>query len=354
MSMVGASLAASLAALSSPSLPSLASRGSVLSQLITSATSRGSLDAPGVLWMEHVNLLAGPRDVTERFYCDFLGFVREPGRSWHINLGSQQLHLASAQQGGEHRLSGSMGLAVPSLAALRGRIPEAQQALAGTHFAAEDLHDCISVRCPWGNHILCYDAALSLPSESLPNLESLPKMARSHVGMDEGMSVRGGPGIRFVEFRVRPGTLPAIARFYKEGFGCHVTSSTASVLVAVGPSVHLVFTDDPQRPLTDEEEALMTAPKGDGMGLHICIYIAQFRRTYDWMKQRGLVFTNPRFVHLDRCDTWEQAAESRTFRVKSVIDLETGEPLLELEHEIRPQRHFQFMKRTHYPDGSGM
>ena len=93
----------------------------------------------------------------------------------------------------------------------------------------------------------------------------------------------------------------------------------------------------------------MTAPLGDGMGLHICIYIADFKRRYEQLQARGLVFTNPRFIHLDMCDTWEQAAASRTFRIKSVIDLETGAPLLELEHEIRPQRHIQFMKRTHYP-----
>ena len=93
----------------------------------------------------------------------------------------------------------------------------------------------------------------------------------------------------------------------------------------------------------------MTAPEGDGMGLHMCIYIANFKATYERLHTLGLTFTNPRFVHLDRCDTYEEAAASRTFRCKSVVDLETGEEVLELEHEIRPARHLQFFKRTAYP-----
>ncbi|KAL1522169.1 hypothetical protein AB1Y20_021808 [Prymnesium parvum] len=351
--MAGVALLAAISSLSSPLPPtpmSAPSRALQLKSLVTSAAlSDDTLDVPGVLWLEHVNLLVGAPELADFFYCSFLGMVREPGSSWHVNLGAQQLHLATASSpGGEHLLSGSLGLALPSLDALRRRAAEARERLAGTRFALEDHGEHLALTCPWGNQLLCYQLPAGAPAAA-----AVPKMALSHAGLDEGMAVRGAAGIRFVEFRVRRGTLGAVARFYAEAFGCRVTRGESSAAVAVGPSVHLVFTDDAARPLQDEEERRMTAPEGDGMGLHICIYIAEFKRRYEWMQQKGLVLTNPRFARLDTCDTWEQAAQSRTFRVKNIIDLDTGEPVLELEHEIRPQRHIQFMKRTHYPEGSG-
>ena len=122
----------------------------------------------------------------------------------------------------------------------------------------------------------------------------------------------------------------------------------ASATVAVGPSVHLVFTEDGSEPLTDASEARQAGP-GGGEGLHICVYISDFRGTFERMSARGLVWTNPRFKHLDTCDDYAEAVASRQFRFKQITDAETGEVLLELEHEVRAQRHFQFFKRTHYP-----
>ena len=69
---------------------------------------------------------------------------------------------------------------------------------------------------------------------------------------------------------------------------------------------------------------------------------------------RGLTWTNPRFVHLDTCDTWEQASASRQFRFLAICDPDQPQddsgaaPLLELEHETRACRHFQFMKPVEY------
>ena len=54
-------------------------------------------------------------------------------------------------------------------------------------------------------------------------------------------------------------------------------------------------------------------------------------------------------IDLDACDTYEQAVASRQFRMRTIVDLETREPLLELEHEVRAVRHAQFYKRIHYP-----
>eukprot|EP01050_Picozoa_sp_SAG11_P023343 SAG11_NODE_4665_length_1816_cov_1.063483_2_plen_170_part_00 len=119
----------------------------------------------------------------------------------------------------------------------------------------------------------------------------------------------------------------------------------------------------------------------------------------------GLIWTNPRFRHLDRCDTFElvrpapprppptasalpcpppppppprppthgvtiesyaaraasahswrwaraQAAASRQFRFKELRDA-AGVALFELEHETRTVRHFQFMKAVRWSAAAG-
>ena len=62
--------------------------------------------------------------------------------------------------------------------------------------------------------------------------------------------------------------------------------------------------------------------------------------------------TNPRFAHLDRCDSFALAAASRQFRFKSVVDGQ-GAELLELEHETRTVRHFQYMKHVRWVPPAG-
>ena len=91
-----------------------------------------SLDASGILWLEHINMEVGDREQALHYFRDFLGFVEDPSPSFHLNLGSQQLHLAVAQEA--HVITGSVGLAVPSLDALRARASEAASALRGTRF----------------------------------------------------------------------------------------------------------------------------------------------------------------------------------------------------------------------------
>ena len=203
--------------------PTLAGHAAKLRRLVTAPlTADDSLDVPGILWLEHLNLCVGDRAVAEAFYVDFLGFVPEPGGSWHVNLGAQQLHLASRPAGQEHVLTGCTGLAVPSLGVLRTRCERARKTLAGTSFDVADHSDCLSVVCPWGNRYVCYEASVDTGSSSSAGLH-LPKMVTFHTGLDESMCVRGGPGIRYVEFRARAGTSARIGLFYEAMFACKVS-----------------------------------------------------------------------------------------------------------------------------------
>ena len=230
-----------------------------------------SLDSSGILWLEHINMEVGDRESALAFYCGFLGFAEDPSPSFHVNLGSQQLHLGVAEQ--PHVITGSVGLAVPSLDALRARQPAAAAALKGSRFRVDDHGDALTATCPWGNTYHCF-ALPSPPSD--PAAASLPTMVRKHLGVDDSLAVRGKPGIRFVELRARLGSAGAIGTFYTDVFGCPVHHATVegfeTVTVGAGPGVHLLFRCD---------GALCEADEQRMSGVHICVYIERFKQAYD-------------------------------------------------------------------------
>lgn len=166
----------------------------------------------------------------------------------------------------------------------------------------------------------------------------MPKMASLHAEYDGFgcMAVRGKPGIRFLELRVKDPA--AVARFYKNHFGCPIWSAAGGkhVAVCVGPSIHIVFS----------QGSPTVVEVSRAHGLHICIYIAQFKEIYLRMKKAGIIWTNPRFRYLDTCNSLDEAIASRQFRFKDIII--PGESILEFEHETRSMTHCQFMKVVHY------
>lgn len=227
--------------------------------------------------------------------------------------------------------------------------------LEGTLFSIANNGDetMMTVTCPWGNIFHLYDISIDdyhpCPDEASQSPQKMVKMhSEGGVYGANRMAVRGGPGIRFVEFACRTGTAAPVAEFYRKVLGCHVTCAKAdastdgevdSAVVSVGPGVHLAFVENEQ--LSDDARKRM-------VGVHACIYIPTFEQTYNTLKERDLVWTNPRFTHLDSCDTWEEARASRTFRFKDVLDVDSGEKLLELEHETRPMTHGQYLKVPPY------
>lgn len=317
--------------------------GQVLRDVVLEAAAHDvsqTVDINGILWTEHINLVVGSKELAEYFYLDFLGFTRDAGKSFHVNLGQQQFHLAENGEPAQ-RIAGSIGLVVPSLETLRERITDAQQVLRDTQFTIEsDTSDCITLTCPWGNRIHLY----SVLDDSLQSSLSTPrKMQNLHAeGGAYGphrMAVRGAPGIRFIEIACPPSKSAAIARFYRDMVGCSVMETPGRAVVCVGPGVHLVFV---------ESEGLTENDTADMEGVHVCFYADDFSGLYRKLAERKLIWSNPRFLHLDSCDTWEEAVACRTLRFKDVIDLDTEEKILELEHETRPLRHGQYLKVPRY------
>mmetsp|Transcript_55045 Transcript_55045/g.109422 ORF Transcript_55045/g.109422 Transcript_55045/m.109422 type:complete len:339 (+) Transcript_55045:57-1073(+) len=313
-----------------------------------------SMELPGIVWLEHINIVVGDRTVAESFYFAALGCTQD-ANGIDANIGQQQFHIGSSDPTAPQVLAGSIGLAMPNLEALRVRLQAAKPQLDGTKFGWEDYQELVRVICPWGNTFLIWDCLSEVQADSTPiaatstaDGEDLPKMARMHLGIDSGMAVRRGPtgadgaGVRFVHFRCN--NAHKCAGFYKHVFGSpvHLDSKGSSEVaaVAVGPSVHLLFSSGPEH-VPDADVALAS-------GIHICIYISNFATAFSTLQCKQLIWTNPRFRHLDQCDTYEQAVASRQFRFRSLVDLTTGEEILELEHETRTVRHCQFLKHVRW------
>jgi hypothetical protein len=51
----------------------------------------------------------------------------------------------------------------------------------------------------------------------------------------------------------------------------------------------------------------------------------------------GVVWVNPRFS--DDATTLQKAREWKQFRMKDIVDLNTGNVIMELEHEVRSIEH---------------
>ena len=335
------------------SLPPSSLGGSTLRLLVTDAARKNreqGIDLQGILWLEHINLVVGSAPLAKYFYLEVLGLTRDEGKSFHVNLGQQQFHLAENGDLPQHFAGGGIGLVVPDLNSLRERVALAHETLKDTTFGIlSDSDDCITLRGPWGNRFYIYSMQDDPELAREEPLSTPMKMANMHAeGGTYGahrMAVRGKPGIRFVEVPCPMGKSKDVADFYREMIGCAVWETRQDkrncAVIEVGPGVHLVFVEHSSEEIPLEAIQAME-------GIHICFYVNDFAALYQRLSERNLVWTNPRFVHLDSCDTWEDALSSRTLRFKDIVDLSTGEKILELEHETRPLRHGQYLKVPKY------
>lgn len=263
---------------------------------------RANEDMGNVVSLDHLNLTITDQQTATLFYVVGLGFTRDPyltvglENMW-LNLGRQQFHLPTRPEA--QTVRGRIGLVVPSLDGLEERLRTVAPGLAGTAFAysrgsqGSRGDDEIDVTGPWGNRFRC-----SGPSEAF------------------GGTLMGLP---YVEFDVAPGTAAGIARFYETVLGASTSldangGSAASVQVGRGQS--LVFRE------TDEPLAAYD-------GHHLAVYLADFSSPHAALDGRGLV---------------TEESNEHQYRFTDIVDLESGEVLYQLEHEVRSMYHPMFQR----------
>ncbi len=248
-------------------------------------------DVGNIVLLEHVNLQVPDQATATLFYVVGLGFTRDPylnvglENMW-VNVGEQQFHLPTRKA---QVIPGHIGIVVPDLGRLQERLKGIEERLKGTQFAwsVGDRH--VAVTCPWGNRFRCHEPDPGFGDMAL--------------------------GIPYVEFKVKPGAVKGIGRFYQDVMG-----SLTSVGSEDGASVARVEIGRNQRLLFRETEEEI--PPYDGH--HIAVYVANFSGPYGFLEQRGLIMEEVR---------------NHQFRFKEVVDPDTGEGLFHVEHEVRSLRH---------------
>ena len=252
----------------------------------TSLFDRSVEDVGNIVEFGHVNTLVPDQRLATLFYVSGLGLTRDPylmigvDNMW-INVGRQQFHLPS---GPAQVLRGETHLVLPDLAALRKRLARVERELAGTCFAVGDRGDTVVATCPWGNRMVCH-----APGPSWPGIQL---------------------GIVAVELATPPGTAERIARFYREALRAPVTAAAGEARVPIGGTSLIYRETDAVQPAWD--------------GNHVQISLADFSGPHGWLAARGLI---------------SEESDQHQYRFHDVVDVDTGEVLVTVEHEVRSMRH---------------
>lgn len=252
---------------------------------------RKTQDVGNILMMEHVNVTVPDQALALMFYVQGLGFTRDPymmvgTENMWVNVGDQQFHLPTREP---QVVRGHVGLVMQDLEGLQRRLKRLEERLTGTKFSWSAKKKYVEVTCPWGNQMRCYAPG--------------PEFGEMAVGMP------------YVDLWVKPDAAAGIARFYQEVMRAPASvereKKGAVAQVRIGRNQCLFFRE------TTEE-----IPAYDGH--HIAVYIADFSGPHQFLKERGLI---------------TQESDAHQYRFQAIVHPETGEPLCEIEHEVRSLFH---------------
>ena len=261
--------------------------------MVVEATfDRSVQDVGNILMMEHVNVLVPDQRLAQIFYISGLGLTRDPymmvgqDNMW-ANAGKQQFHLPTR---GMQVLRGVIGIEVPDIEALKARLESVKPLLEGTKFDCSVEGDAVIATCPWGNKFRCTQG--------------------------EAYANEWPVGIPYVEFHVPAGAAEGIARFYREVIDAPAYVDGGVAHVRMGLKQELRFRE------TDGEQ-----PPYDGH--HIAVYISNFSGPHAFLKERGLI---------------TEESNDFQYRFEDIVDLDTGEALFKIEHEVRSATHPMFQR----------
>lgn len=246
-----------------------------------------------ILHMEHVNLLIPDQQPAITFYISGLRYTRDPflmvglENMW-VNMGRSQMHLP-CRNPSPQLLRGTIGMVVPDLDEVEQSLRGIKPALKSSKFSVRRKNDRIETTCPWGNKIRVH-----APDPEFGDMQI---------------------GLPYVELNVPTGSAERIARFYTEIMGANASvgerDGKRCASVTTGKAQYLHFMET-------------RAKQPDYDGHHVAIYIADFAGPYEKLMERGLI-------------TME--SDAHEWRFIDIVDVDTGEVLFKIEHEVRSATH---------------
>ncbi|MEQ9330708.1 VOC family protein [Thalassobaculum sp.] len=259
---------------------------------------RAREDVGNIVHLEHVNVLIPDQRLATLFYVVGLGLTRDPylmvgtTNMW-VNIGRSQMHLPSRQPVAQ-RVRGTVGLVLPDLDRAEASLAAVREDLKDTAFKFLRNHGALEVTCPWGNRFRCH----------------APDPAFGPVDL----------GMPYVELDVPVGTADRIAAFYEAILG-----APSRVEEPDGVPCAFVHAGAHQTLRFRETEA----PQPDYDGHHVAIYIADFSAPYRKLGERSLVSVE---------------TGQHEWRFEDIVDLQSGETLFTVEHEVRSLTHPLFAR----------
>ncbi|MBT5570735.1 MAG: hypothetical protein HOJ90_05900 [Alphaproteobacteria bacterium] len=258
---------------------------------MTQSYDRATDDVGNIVSLEHVNVCVPDQALATSFYISALGLTRDPymmtgvDNMW-ANIGRSQFHLPTR---GMHVLRGYTGLVMPWFDALPAKLEAARALLMDTQYAFTVHNSHIDVTCPWGNRIRCHPVS--------------PEFGTMTIGMP------------YVVLDVPTGTAIAISDFYAKILG----AVTAVSALNNAPAARITVGADQKLFFRETERAL---PEFDGH--HIQIYVSDFSRPHERLLEHNLI---------------TEESDAHQYRFEDILNLDTGEKVFTLEHEVRSLRH---------------
>jgi hypothetical protein len=354
---------------------------------ITSTSS--SCEQSTLTLLEHINLNVPNHDHILSFYLNILGFGLDPRKASNLisngrgtiwaNCGASQIHLPYGETA--QVIPGAIGLRYATLEGLRQRLEayDHHKKLLQQQDTTKDSIDdsqlsCISdyewgeeksgrpyvrIEDQYGNIIFCRSEEHEPTSSSFRRQLSIqsnwkqPLVTTSDTEKFGDIATQYGKaeseclGIDYVEFSCPKGSATKIAQFYDAIF-----DATTCVLEDKGDVIAMIAfgTIDNVQGRADQYLLFRELPDGCCVlqpydGHHIALYVGQssldFEVAFQNCQLAGVVWVNPRFtdkaIDLPSANKWNQ------FRFKNILDIATGEVIMELEHEVRSVTHEAFL-----------
>eukprot|EP00525_Craspedostauros_australis_P003832 CAMPEP_0198124148 /NCGR_PEP_ID=MMETSP1442-20131203/39262_1 /TAXON_ID= /ORGANISM="Craspedostauros australis, Strain CCMP3328" /LENGTH=406 /DNA_ID=CAMNT_0043783489 /DNA_START=46 /DNA_END=1266 /DNA_ORIENTATION=- len=322
------------------------------SALLASTSSETAVDRSTLTLLEHVNLNVPSHEYILPFYFDILQCGMDPRKAANLapdapkktiwaNMGASQFHLPYGDVA--QTIPGIIGLRFDSLDGLKKRLQEesAKDVVKGWTELSGGRGVSIRIEDNYGNVFLCSAKPKSAASQTnyqQPYIRPTELEKWGDVATTYGKSQPECRGLDFVEIRCPPNTADDIALFYDSVF-----DATTTVLDVDGKIAIIGFGDinengQPEQSLLFRESP-DTADEYDGH--HIAMYVGDsvldFEQAFKNAKLADIVWVNPRFsddvMDLGGARKWKQ------FRFKDIVNIQTGETIMELEHELRSIEH---------------
>ncbi len=249
-----------------------------------------------VTHFEHVNFSVPDQGPAMLFFCEGLGFTRDPARmvgtrNMWINAGRQQLHMP---RGEAIPFPGEVGVSVKDIKRVHRNMKRIARELKGTEFSIKEVGKTLTCTSPWGHVLRVHQAGQ--------------------------LSGRMPQAISYVNFWVPVGTAKTIADFYEKMVYAATEVAKrgkhAMAVVTVGANQHFHFIERPDYEPVDHPN-------------HVAIYVTRYREMYRQFKAKKMLM---------RPDVEEQ------FRFEKMFNPRSGKVVFSFEHEVRSLYHPDYLK----------